>query len=75
MPKYIFSIQILWLLYEYGWWDTDLVVRPDIWVMIDRMDDDVHREVGGNLDALNVEGFCEMTSYRRYWGMHPHHFS
>lgn len=51
------------------------MVRPDIWVMIDRMDDDVHREVGGNLDALDVEGFCEMTSYSGYWGMHPHHFS
>lgn len=75
MPKYIFSIQILWLLNDHWLWDTDLVVRPDVWVMIDRMDDNVHCEVGGNFDALDVEGFCEMTSYRGHWGVHSHHFS
>lgn len=50
------------------------MVRLDIWVMIDCMDDDVYCEVGGNFDVFDVEGFCEMMSYSGYWGMYFYYF-
>ena len=49
------------------------MVRPDIGVVVDGVDDDIHNEVLGDLQPLDRERLCEVASHGGDGGVHPHH--